>query len=392
MSEACAPLAYAPLGLYVHWPFCKAKCPYCDFNSHVSNSVDFNGFEQGLLRELTYLAGRLPCKPKLHSIFFGGGTPSLMPARIVAAIIDSAQAIFGFENNIEITAEANPTSVEIDNLSAFKAAGVNRISLGIQALDDNLLRFLGRTHSASDALTALERARGIFDRLSIDLIYGLPQQSIKDWQSNMQQVLALGLDHLSLYQLTIEPGTTFHTYAQKGTVLTGSDAVVATQFELTNMMTAEAGLVAYEVSNYARAGQECRHNLIYWRAQNWIGIGPGAHSRFDDSQRRIGLATRRSPSGWLEMTRDCGHGIEKDFYEAAADCAAEAVMMGLRLTEGINLHTLEQKFGPCDQWLDGKMLKRHEDNGLLFQNEAGALATTAQGRLFLNSILADILK
>ena len=381
------------LGLYVHWPFCKAKCPYCDFNSHISAQVDYAAFQAGMLAEMRHLASRLDQPPRLHSIFFGGGTPSLMPPDLIAAIIDEAEQIFGFATGIEITAEANPTSVEAAGLSGFKSAGVNRVSLGIQALDPAQLRFLGREHSVTEALAALALARTIFARVSIDLIYGLPDQTAVSWRATLRQLLELGLDHLSLYQLTIEAGTVFHSRWRRGDVLTGSDDLVAGLFEMTNATMEEAGLAAYEVSNYARNGHECQHNLTYWQAQDWLGIGPGAHSRFDHQGQRIGLATRRNPQSWLEMTRLNGHAIETEIVETPVEWASEMLIMGLRLKTGVNLDLIERKCGSRQLWLDLDRLAFHLDTGLLQfirdQNNEH-LATTAGGRLLLNSLLADI--
>ena len=381
------------LGLYVHWPFCKAKCPYCDFNSHVSAQVDHAAFQAGMLAEMRHLANRLDQPSRLRSIFFGGGTPSLMPPDLIAAIISGAERIFGFATDIEITAEANPTSVDAAGLAGFKSAGVNRISLGIQALDPVQLRFLGREHSVTEALAALALAQTIFARVSIDLIYGLPDQTPGSWQATLQQLLGLGLDHLSLYQLTIEAGTVFHTQWRRGDVLTGSDDLVAGLFEMTNATMEEAGLAAYEVSNYARKGHECQHNLTYWQAQDWLGIGPGAHSRFDHQGQRIGLAIRRSPQSWLEMTARGGHAIETESVETPAEWASEMLMMGLRLKAGVDLDLIEQKCGPRQLWLDLDRLALHLDAGLLqlTRDQNGErLATTANGRLLLNSLLADI--
>jgi putative oxygen-independent coproporphyrinogen III oxidase len=380
-------------GLYVHWPFCKAKCPYCDFNSHVSAQVDHAAFQAGMLAEMRHLATRLDQPSRLRSIFFGGGTPSLMPPDLIAAIIAEAERIFGFAPDIEITAEANPTSVEAAGLAGFKSAGVNRVSLGIQALDPAQLRFLGREHSVTEALAALALAQTIFARVSIDLIYGLPDQTPGSWQATLQQLLGLGLNHLSLYQLTIEAGTVFHTRWRRGDVLTGSDDLVAGLFEMTNATMEEAGLAAYEVSNYARNGHECQHNLTYWQAQDWLGIGPGAHSRFDHQGQRIGLATRRSPQSWLEMTARGGHAIETESVETPAEWASEMLMMGLRLKAGVDLDLIERKCGPRQLWLDLDRLAIHLDAGLLqlTRDQNGErLATTADGRLLLNSLLADI--
>jgi putative oxygen-independent coproporphyrinogen III oxidase len=382
------------LGLYVHWPFCKSKCPYCDFNSHVSESIDQDGFAVGLRRELTSLAARLPDRPRLHSIFFGGGTPSLMPPATLASVIDHADRIFGCEDDIEITAEANPTSVETDNLAAFHLAGVNRVSLGVQALAPAHLAFLGREHSAAEALSAIETAQKHFSRVSVDLIYGLPDQSVGEWQNVLARLLSLGLDHLSLYQLTIEQGTAFYSRANRGDVMTGPDDTVARQFEVTNDIMAGAGLPAYEVSNHARPGHECRHNLIYWRAQNWIGIGPGAHSRFNHGGNRVALATRRNPASWLALTAEQGHAIETEQIECASDHAAEMLMMGLRLTEGVCLQHVENHCGTRSDWLDEAALTAHLDNKLLElvpHADGTRLKTSQKGRLFLNRILADIL-
>ena len=383
------------LGLYVHWPFCKAKCPYCDFNSHVSAQVDHAAFQAGMLAEMHHLVTRLDQPSRLRSIFFGGGTPSLMPPDLIAAIIAEAEQVFGFAPDIEITAEANPTSVEAAGLAGFKSAGVNRVSLGIQALDPAQLRFLGREHSVTEALAALALAQTIFARVSIDLIYGLPDQTPGSWQATLQHLLGLGLDHLSLYQLTIEAGTVFHTRSRRGDVLTGSDDLVAGLFEMTNATMEEAGLAAYEVSNYARNGHECRHNLTYWQAQDWLGIGPGAHSRFDHQGQRIGLATRRSPQSWLKITARGGHAIETECVETPAEWASEMLMMGLRLKAGVDLDLVEQKCGPRQLWLDLDRLAIHLDAGLLQltrDQDGERLATTADGRLLLNSLLADIIR
>ena len=383
------------LGLYVHWPFCKAKCPYCDFNSHVSKQVDYSSFQAGMLTEMRHLANRLEKPTLLHSIFFGGGTPSLMPPDLIAAVIAEAEQTFGFAADIEITTEANPTSVEAATLSAFKSAGVNRVSLGIQALDPVQLHFLGREHSVTEALDALDSARNLFDRVSIDLIYGLPEQTLAIWEATLQQLLGLGLDHLSLYQLTIETGTVFHTRWRRGDVLTGSDEILVDLFEMTNIKMEEAGLAAYEISNYARSGHECRHNLHYWQAQDWLGIGPGAHSRFDYQGRRIGLATRRNPRSWLEMTAHNGHAIETESIDTLTEWASEILMMGLRLKAGVNLDVIERKCGPRHLWLDQDRMAMHVDDGLLqfLENQNGEnLATTAVGRRLLNSLLADIIR
>jgi len=401
-----ANLAPTELGLYVHWPFCRSKCPYCDFNSHVSTTYDAGAFGDALCREMTYMAGLLPAKRPLTSIFFGGGTPSLMPAAIVGKIITHAEALFGFSPTIEITAEANPTSVEAHAMTAFHHAGVNRVSMGVQSLDDQLLGFLGREHSAKDALAALDLVRQRFDNLSIDLIYATPGQTAKAWETMLGRALDLDLPHMSLYQLTIEPGTVFYTRQRAGEKMNLDDDAAADLFDLTQSITASAGLAAYEISNHAKAGAACRHNLAYWHAADWIGIGPGAHGRFavagkgSDLITRNGTATRRSPAGWLQAVQTAGHGIETQQHDSAADVANEMMMMGLRLTTGVNLNTIASLCGPQDNWLDGDGLATAIDAGWLdlsIENDtAGAqhsrLRTTTTGRLRLNHLLAMILR
>ena len=284
------------LALYVHWPFCRAKCPYCDFNSHVAAEIDYARFAVAYRRELEHMAQAYGAGRRLDSIFFGGGTPSLMPAWLVEAIIADADRLFGLTPEIEITAEANPTSAEAETFAGFRAAGVNRLSLGVQSLRDEALAFLGREHSAREALAALRIARQAFDRLSIDLIYARQDQQLADWTGELQMALDLGLDHMSLYQLTIEPGTGFHTRARQGDILTADDSIAADMYAETNRLMCAAGLPAYEISNHARPGSECRHNMIYWQAEDWIGIGPGSHSRISSGTNRTGVATRRSSS------------------------------------------------------------------------------------------------
>lgn len=340
------------------------------------------------------MASIITQKTPLSSIFFGGGTPSLMPPALVAKIISHAENLFGFCPDIEITAEANPTSVEAAALAGFHDAGINRISMGVQALDGKHLSFLGREHSASDALDALDIARNLFDRISIDLIYGLPDQSLAAWRDTLVQLLGLGLDHLSLYQLTIEPGTVFYTRTRQGEVMTAPDDEAADMFDMTHEIAAAHGLPAYEISNFAHPGQECRHNLIYWRAQDWLGIGPGAHGRITKDNKRIGLATRRSPQGWLEAVRQNGHGTEIRNEETPADQIAEILMMGLRLTEGVNLDNTERRFGPREDWLNNNKLVQLIDQKLLAltpSSDGTRLITTSTGRLFLNQVLADLL-
>ncbi|MDC0650190.1 radical SAM family heme chaperone HemW [Candidatus Puniceispirillum sp.] len=391
--------ASRPFALYLHWPFCRAKCPYCDFNSHVSNDVDTKIFGDALCTELTHMASLVPSHPPLSSLFFGGGTPSLMPPVLVERLIRHAEDLFGFVGDIEITAEANPTSVEAKAMLGFQTAGVNRVSMGVQSLDDAGLRFLGREHSAADALQALNKVSLAFNRVSIDLIYALPNQSPKAWQTMLGQALSLGLEHLSLYQLTIESGTLFHTRQGRGEVMALDDDRAADLYEMTQQMTNAAGLPAYEISNHAAIGQECRHNQTYWRAGDWLGVGPGAHGRFtffDPAKNQVvrnATVTRRSPAGWLGAVAANGHGIDETQIDSPADWANEMVMMGLRLTNGIDLGVIENLCGPCDDWLDGEGVEQAIAAGWLqrMPNQSKLVASDV-GRLRLNHILSKILR
>ena len=391
--------ASRPFALYLHWPFCRAKCPYCDFNSHVSNDVDTKIFGDALCTEMNHMASLMPSRPPLSSLFFGGGTPSLMPPVLVERLIRHAEDLFSFTDNIEITAEANPTSVEAEAMLGFQKAGVNRVSMGVQSLDDAGLKFLGREHSAADALHALDKVNKAFDRVSIDLIYALPDQSPKAWQVMLGQALSLGLGHLSLYQLTIETGTVFHTRQRRGEVMALDDDRAADLYEMTQQMSNAAGLPAYEISNHAAIGQECRHNLTYWQAGDWLGVGPGAHGRFalfDPAENRAirnATVTRRSPAGWLDAVTANGHGIDETQIDSPADWASEMVMMGLRLTSGIDLGVIENLCGPCDDWLDGDGVEQAIAAGWLrrMPNQSKLMASD-DGRLRLNHILSTILR
>ena len=384
MPEKEAPPRF---GLYVHWPFCKAKCPYCDFNSHVVTDLDAKRWKAAFLREIRYLAQRLPPR-RLHSIFFGGGTPSLMPPNIAAAIIDAATEAWPPEEGIEITLEANPTSTEAASLSAFRSAGVNRVSIGVQALDDQALRLLGRQHSTREALAALDLARRLFPRTSFDLIYARQHQSLAAWEAELAQALRLGPDHLSLYQLTIEPGTAFGARAARGTLpgLPDED-LAADMYELTQELCAAEGLMAYEISNHARPGAQSRHNLLYWRNQDWAGIGPGAHGRLSIGNNRHASISPRQPDAWLDQVETQGRGHEPLREMGPAEIASEALLMGLRLHEGMPVSRLPH---PC----------RGEDlynkiNGLMslglvsFHN--GILCATARGRMLLNTVITELM-
>jgi oxygen-independent coproporphyrinogen-3 oxidase len=370
------------LALYVHWPFCVSKCPYCDFNSHVREGVDQEAWRQALIADLKHEAALLPGR-QLGSIFFGGGTPSLMPPATVAAVLEAAEQAWGFAPDIEITLEANPSSVEAARFADLAGVGVNRVSLGLQALDDQTLKFLGRAHGVDEGLAALEIAQAEFDRVSFDLIYARPGQSLAEWRAELDRALGFGTGHLSLYQLTIEPGTRFATEAAAGRIIIPDGDFAADLFELTREATVAAGLPAYEISNHARAGQESRHNLTYWRYRDYAGIGPGAHGR------RGGVATARwrKPENWLAAVARSGHGIDTEEILAPRMRAREALLMGLRLGEGVDLARIEALAD--GRVVDDNNLARLETQGLLAR-EGRRLRVTDAGMLLLDAILPEI--
>lgn len=377
----------APLALYIHWPFCVSKCPYCDFNSHVRDTVDDASWCAALLTDMTYEAGRIADR-KLTSIFFGGGTPSLMPPSTVAALIAAAERHWGFVDDIEITLEANPSSVEAARFADLAAAGVNRVSLGLQALDDKALTFLGRAHSVAESLDALAIAQRHFGRVNIDLIYARPEQTAAQWEAELQRALSFGTDHMSLYQLTIEPGTRFETLVRTGHFIPADDDDAATLYELTGQMTSAAGIPAYEISNHARPGSESRHNLSYWRYDDYIGIGPGAHGR------RLNAATQRhkKPENFLLAIERDIHGISSEEHLDAATRATESLLMGLRLAEGIDLGRLSQKTGiPAAALLDMDAVDKIAQLGLITR-EDNHITVTPQGMPLLDAILPQIVK
>jgi oxygen-independent coproporphyrinogen-3 oxidase len=407
----------ASLALYLHWPFCLAKCPYCDFNSHVRPAVDEARFRDALLRELAHEAARAGPRT-LTSIFFGGGTPSLMAPATVAALIDAATTHFTAAPEIEITLEANPTSVEVERLAGYRAAGVNRVSLGVQALNPDALRFLGRQHDVAQALAALAAARKIFPRVSFDLIYARPGQTVAAWQAEIARALALGPDHLSLYQLTIEPGTQFATQHARGDFALPEGDAAAALYEATEAATLAHGLARYEVSNYARAGFESRHNLAYWRYEDYLGIGPGAHQRLTvcgegshphpvplpqgEGQGEGAanhppgtlLATRRhrAPEIWAQRVEQHGHGATDETPIAPPDRAREALLMGMRLAEGIDAARFESRTGiPLAAAIDPAMLAACIDEGYLVATP-GRLAATPSGLVRLDAILPRLVR
>jgi oxygen-independent coproporphyrinogen-3 oxidase len=371
------------LALYVHWPFCVSKCPYCDFNSHVRSSIDQDAWREALLADLDYEARLLPGR-KLSSIFFGGGTPSLMDAATVAAVIEAATRHWPAADGIEITLEANPNSVETARFAELASAGVNRVSLGLQRFDNPSLGFLGRAHSAREGFAALATAQKHFRRVSFDLIYALPGESEDSWAATLAQALSLGTKHLSLYQLTIEPGTRFASMVARGEFEPLDPDAAAALYELTDAMTSASGMPAYEISNYARPGQESRHNLTYWRYGDYAGIGPGAHGR------RLGLQTvrHRKPENFLSAIARNGNGIAEQAPLSATEAADEALVMGLRLRDGIDAEAIADRFA-LSSVVDWRRVDRLVRSGHLTRSDS-RIALAPGGRLLLDHILGEI--
>jgi len=372
-------------GLYIHWPFCESKCPYCDFNSYVSATVDNALWEAALLSELDRHAALTPDR-LLNSIFFGGGTPSLMPPKMVGRLIDRARSLWSFANDIEITLEANPSSVEASRFADFRAAGVNRVSMGIQALNDPDLKRLGRLHSVAEARSALAVAKAYFDRVSFDLIYARQDQTLEAWQSELTQAIEMSAGHLSLYQLTVEPGTAFGFRAQAGKLggLPDED-LSADMFEVTHEICAQAGLHGYEVSNYSHKSLESKHNMIYWRGGDYIGIGPGAHGRLTLSGTRHATRTALAPQAWLDRVAQRNSGTSHQEILAPQDHANELIMMGLRVSDGISRRRIEGIAGAPLNIPDHLL-----DLGLLELSDTQLRATKA-GRPLLNQLVQALM-
>jgi oxygen-independent coproporphyrinogen-3 oxidase len=378
-----------PLAVYIHWPFCRSKCPYCDFNSHVRDRVDAARWTRALLCDLEHQA-ELTAGRAVGSVFFGGGTPSLMPPETVGAMLDGVRSRWAVMPDLEITLEANPNSAEADRFRALAAAGVNRLSLGVQALDPEALRFLGRAHDRNEAIAAIEHAREIFPRFSFDLIYARPGQSVAAWRGELEEALTLAGEHLSLYQLTIEPGTAFATLARRGELLPPEEDSAATLFEITQERLGAAGLPAYEISNHARPRAECRHNLAYWRYQDYAGIGPGAHGRLTLGGTKYATQQHRLPEKWLAVVETKGTGIEESAPIDRETSIEEMLMMGLRLAEGISRARLERA-ASCDaETLFGSNLAPLIEAGFL-SLDAERLAATTAGRQRLNAVLGALL-
>jgi len=383
----------APAGdiaLYVHWPFCLSLCPYCDFNSHVRDTIDQGAWRDGLLRELEHYAGRVP-ERRLTSIFFGGGTPSLMPPETARAIITRARELFAPDPDLEITLEANPTSAEQAALAGFADAGVNRLSLGVQAMDDAALSALGRTHAVSEARAAIATAADTFERFSFDLMYARPGQTPDAWMRELDGALALARGHLSVYQLTIEAGTPFFLAQARGDLQLPDEATGAAMFEQTQDVLAAAGLPAYEISNHATPGQESRHNLTYWHYRDYLGVGPGAHGRITVDDQIRATRQHRAPEIWLERTLEQGHATQDDAVLTSATLMAELVMMGLRLTNGINAGAFTRRVGkrPKDIFAPAT-IERLVEAGYLDWRDDGFNATPA-GRQRLNAVVDALL-
>jgi putative oxygen-independent coproporphyrinogen III oxidase len=379
-----------PLALYIHWPFCKSKCPYCDFNSHVRERIDEAGWRAALLAELERGADEMAGR-ELGSIFFGGGTPSLMAPKTVAAILDRAAARWSFAPDLEITLEANPNSVEAEKFRELAAAGINRLSLGVQALDDRALRFLGRGHDVAESLAAIALARRYFARFSFDLIYARPEQSVDSWVSELRQALTLAGDHLSVYQLTIEPGTAFATAFARGDFALPDDEAAGLLYETTQEILGAADMPAYEISNHARPGQASRHNLAYWHYRDYLGLGPGAHGRLTIGGEKFATQNHRAPETWLDAVRREGHGTASRAALDTREQRDEMTMMGLRLAEGIARPRFRDAIGTeFEAAFAPERLAELIEGGFLALDEAGLRATDA-GRQRLNSVLARLL-
>jgi putative oxygen-independent coproporphyrinogen III oxidase len=390
-TEAAKSIEPAPFALYIHWPFCKSKCPYCDFNSHVRESVDQVAWRRALLAELDHYAAETAGR-MVSSVFFGGGTPSLMAPATAAALIDRIAVRWTLASNAEITLEANPTSVEAGRFRDFRAAGVNRASLGVQALDPQALAFLGRGHSVEEALAAVDLARENFPRFSFDLIYARPSQEPGEWDVELRRALALAGDHLSLYQLTIEPGTAFHTAHGRGDFAVPDDDRAGALYELTQARLTEAGLPAYEISNHARPGSESRHNLVYWRYGDYVGIGPGAHGRLTLDGVKLATRQLRAPERWLAAVERRGDGTEERSEVTLSERLEEMLMMGLRLDEAVPRARFRRECGAePEAVLDRARLARLVGGGFLMLDDAGLRATT-EGRQRLNAVLGALLR
>jgi len=376
-----------PFGVYVHWPFCAAKCPYCDFNSHVRHQpVDQERFARAFATELKTMRARTGARD-VTSIFLGGGTPSLMTPETVGAVLDAVAANWTVPAGIEVTLEANPSSVEAERFRGYRAAGVNRVSLGVQALNNRDLRFLGRLHNVEEALKAIRLARETFPRLSFDLIYARPGQTLDTWQAELEEAIGHAADHLSLYQLTIEEGTPFYALHKARKFAVPDADLAADLYQLTQEVTAARGLPAYEISNHAKPGAESRHNLTYWRYGEYVGVGPGAHGRFVEDGRRVVTFTEKVPETWLSLVEAKGDGVIGGEVLTRSEEADEFLLMGLRLAEGIDLARYEQYAG---RGLPASRLSILQEEGLVAPVGNSRLRATAAGMIVLDAVVADL--
>jgi len=374
-------------GIYVHWPFCAAKCPYCDFNSHVRSEIDEAGWMKAIVRELEWMAALQGTeKPVVQSIFFGGGTPSLMSGKAVEIVLDTIARLWRVTNDIEITLEANPASADASRFAAYRAAGVNRLSLGVQALNDADLKFLGRLHNVTEAKSALSIAMNNFERVSLDLIYARPKQTPQQWRAELKEALSFGTEHLSLYQLTIEPATPFAVLARSGSLKIPKDDDAATLYEITQELTEASGRSAYEISNHAKPGAESCHNLLYWRYGDYVGVGPGAHGRIGVNGKRIATFSEKLPERWRENVERNGHGIVEQNEISNEEAAREHLLMNLRLAEGLDLAAYESRWNTK---LDSSRIDVLMSDGFLTRNGARLIATP-KGRLVLNGVIAAL--
>lgn len=374
-----------PFGIYIHWPFCAAKCPYCDFNSHVRTEIEEAGWVRAIECELAYVAAELvSARHPVTSIFFGGGTPSLMSGRAAGAALAAIARHWPVADDVEITLEANPSSVEAGRFRDYREAGINRVSLGVQSLNDRDLKFLGRIHDAAEARAAVKIAQSVFERVSVDFIYGRPDQTQDGWRAELEDAIALGTDHLSLYQLTIEENTPFASLARSGALKPLIDDSAADLYEMTQEITERSGLPAYEISNHARPGSECRHNLLYWRYGCYAGVGPGGHGRVGRQGTRLATLCEKLPERWVDLVARQGHGIVEITEIGSADAAREHLIMNLRLAEGLDLADYAVRWGVViskdriDVLADERLVELRDNR----------LTATRKGRLVLNSVIA----
>jgi putative oxygen-independent coproporphyrinogen III oxidase len=377
----------AAFGVYIHWPFCLSKCPYCDFNSHVRREpIDEARFARAFATEIATTAARIPGRT-VSTIFFGGGTPSLMQPQTIGAVLDAVGKHWKVAPDVEVTLEANPTSVEATRFRGYRAAGVNRVSLGVQALDDRVLAELGRMHTAREALDAVGVARSVFDRYSFDLIYARPRQEPKEWREELTRALSEAGEHLSLYQLTIEADTPYEALHKAGKLKTPDDDLARTLYDTTLEICSTHGLPAYEISNHARPGGECRHNLVYWRGQEYAGVGPGAHGRIDIDGDRHATATEKRPESWMMRVEASGHGVITDDVLTSEERGDEILLMGLRLAEGIEIARYENISG---RRLDPVQIEELQRHGLIETTDQGRLRVTLAGFPVLDAVVADL--